>query len=82
MADNRTNPTVDPSKPSSPKDGPGKQGNLGEQGSETFAGDQDDRERRQTAEQQGEVPRPGTEQGPRRDHESDPAHRVERGTAT
>ena len=82
MADNRTNPAPDPNRPSDPQHGPGKQGNLGEQGSQTFAGDQDDRESRQTAEQQGETPKPGTQQGNRHPEERDPSHRVERSNNT
>jgi hypothetical protein len=82
MADNRTTAAPDPNRPDDAKNGPGKQENIGSQGTETFAGDQDDRESRQTAEQQGEVPRPGTQQGNRRPDERDPSHRVERSNNT
>jgi hypothetical protein len=82
MSDNRTNPAPDPDRPRDPRGGPGKQGNMGQQGSETFAGDQDDRESRQTAEQQGEVPKPGTQQGDRHREERDASHRIERGHNT
>ena len=82
LADNVTNPDSDRNRPTDPRNGPGKQGNIGEQETPTFAGDQDDRESRQTAEQQGEVPRPGTQQGNREPGERDPSHRVERGSNT
>jgi len=82
MADHRTPPVSDPNRPDDARNGPGKQKNIGSQGTETFAGDQDDRESRQTAEQQGEVPRPGTQQGHRHPEERDPSHRVERGNNT
>src|SRR5690349_3717485 len=82
MADNRTNPSPDPNRPTDERTRPAKQVNTGEQGSQTFAGDQDDRESRQTAEQQGEVPKPGTQQGNRQPEERDPSHRVERSNNT
>jgi hypothetical protein len=78
MADNRTNPTQDWTRPN-PGGGPGKQGNLGQQRGQTFAVDQDDRKHRRAQEPQDEVPRSGAPQGrPERDSQSGPGQRGSR----
>src|SRR6187401_3781197 len=93
MADNQRDKTGEPDQqggqgnqgqnnPTTPRDRGDRGAGGGEKGSQTFAGDQDDRESRQTAEQQGEVPRPGTQQGDRHPEERDASHRIERGHNT
>jgi hypothetical protein len=63
MADNRTRPTQDWTRPN-PSGGSDKRGTPGQQRGQTFAGDQDGREYRRTPEQHDEVLRSGTPQGP------------------
>lgn len=63
MADNRTRPTQDWMRPN-PSGGSDTRGTLGQQRGQTFAGDQDDREYRRAQEQQDEVPKSDTPQGP------------------
>ena len=62
MAVTRTSPTQDWTRPN-PRGGSSKQAHLGQQRDQTFAGDQDDREYRDTQEQQDAVPRSGSPQG-------------------
>ena len=73
MADNRTNPTLDPNRPTDPRNGPGKQGNLGTQGSETFTGEHEPRQ----LGDEGDAPRPDTQPDDRQAEERDATDRVE-----